>query len=172
MKINDRNIIAFLLGITFAYIMVMLIGIANAAPILTERGVLNAVLDGTFSSFKTSDYFSSDVELEVSASVAAAANNQTLAAAAGKRTYITGFSVTGAGATAASVITITVTGLTDTLEYKMTIPAGASVAVTPLILEFNRPIPASALNTAIVVNVPSFGAGNTAAAATAQGFQR
>jgi hypothetical protein len=113
-----------------------------------------------------------DVELEVSSANAAAANNQTLAAAAGKRTYITGFSITGGGATAASVIAITITGLTNTLNYRVAVPAGATVGITPLVVSFKRPIPASADNTAIVVNVPSFGAGNTNAAAAASGFQR
>lgn len=111
------------------------------------------------------------VELEVGATVAAAANNQTLANAAGKRTYITGFSIGGLGATAASVIAITITGLTNTLTFRYSVPAGATVIATPLTVIFNRPIPASADNTAIVVNVPSFGAGNTAADAWATGFQ-
>ena len=115
--------------------------------------------------------FPVDRELEVSSANPAAANNQTLAAAAGFRTYITGFSVTGGGATGASIIAVTITGLTNTLTYHVPIPAGAAVGVTPLVVQFIRPIPASADNTAIVVNVPSFGAGNTAASASAQGFQ-
>src|SRR6266849_340723 len=113
-----------------------------------------------------------EVELEVSSANAAAANNQTLANAAAKMTYITGFTITGGGATGASIITVTVTGLTNTLTYFVPIPAGAGVSITPLYVFFARPIPASAVNTAIVVNVPSFGAGNTAAAANAYGFQR
>ena len=113
-----------------------------------------------------------DVELAVGASVAAAANNQTLAAATGKRTYISGFTVTGTGATAASTIAITVTGVGVTFTYHYVVPAGAGVAAPTLIVEFSRPIPASADNTAIVVAVPSFGAGNLAASASAHGFQR
>ena len=104
---------------------------------------------------------------------AAAAITATLAAVAGKRTHIAGFAVDGLGATAASVIEVTVTGLLGgTLRRKMSIPAGAGVAVTPLIMEFDRPIPASADNTAIIVNVPSFGAGNTSAIVSAHGFNR
>ena len=117
-------------------------------------------------------FLPSDTELEVSSANAAAANNQTLAAAATLRTYITGFTVTGGGATAASVIAVTVTGLATTLTFHVPIPAGATVGVVPLVVQFARPIPASADNTAIVVNVPSFGAGNTQASATATGFQR
>lgn len=105
---------------------------------------------------------------------AAAAITATLAAVAGKRTFIAGFAVDGLGATAASVIEITVTGvLGGTMRYKLTIPAGATVALAdPIRVEFARPIPASADNTAIVVNVPSFGAGNTSAIASAHGFNR
>lgn len=111
--------------------------------------------------------------LSASAANAAAANDCTLAGAAGKTTYITGFAVTGGGATAASLISVTLTGtIGGTLNFKLPIPAGAAVAVTPLIVSFARPLAASAANTAIVLNVPSFGAGNTAAAAAAWGFQQ
>ncbi|MDB5957694.1 hypothetical protein [Ramlibacter sp.] len=107
-----------------------------------------------------------------SGSVAASATTATLPGAAGKTTYITGFEVTGAGATAASVIAITVTGLLGGTEtYIMAIPAGAAVGATPLSVQFAVPVPASAVNTSVVVNVPSFGAGNTNAAVVAHGFQ-
>lgn len=112
-------------------------------------------------------------ELAVSAQVAAAANNQTLQASPGRRTYISGFTVDGLGATGASVINVTITGLLGgTLTYTVSVPAGAGVALgaAALRIEFARPIPASADNTAIVVNVPSYGAGNTQANASAHGF--
>ena len=103
---------------------------------------------------------------------AASALTATLAAATGKTTYITGFEVTGGGATAASVVLVTVTGtITGTLNYYLAIPAGAAVGTVPLIVAFARPIPGSAVNTAVVVNVPSFGAGNTQAAVAAHGYQ-
>jgi hypothetical protein len=112
-------------------------------------------------------------DLAVGAQVAAAANNQTLAGVAGKTTYISGFHVDGLGATGASTITVTITGLAGaaTLSYTVNIPAGATVAIARLQIEFARPIPANAANTAIVVNVPSFGVGNTVAQAGAHGFQ-
>ncbi len=110
--------------------------------------------------------------LQDSAAGAAAAITATLAGAAGKRTFISGFVVTGAGATAASVIEVTVTGPAVTMRYKITVPAGAAVGVPALVVDFRQPLPASADNTAIVVNVPSFGAGNTAAAVAAYGFRR
>ena len=109
--------------------------------------------------------------LEVSAVVAAATNNQTLAGAAGRTTYIEGFTVSGLGATAGSTIAITVTGIANTLTYEYTVPAGVAAAAPLLDIRFPDPIPATAANTPIVVNVPSFGAGNTAATASAYGFQ-
>ncbi len=111
--------------------------------------------------------------LTASSTGAAQANNCALAASTGgKRTYIAGFAVTGAGATGASVIDVTVTGvLGGTQTFKLVIPAGAGAAIVPLVVAFDPPIPSSAINTAITVNVPSFGAGNLHAAATAYGFQ-
>ena len=107
-----------------------------------------------------------------SGNVAAASAAATLAGAASKTTYISGFQITGAGATAASVISVTVAGLKDgTSTYTMAIPAGVTTAVQPLIVYFYPPLPASATNTAIVVTAPSFGAGNTNATCNAQGYQ-
>lgn len=110
--------------------------------------------------------------IEASTTAAAASQSPALAAAAAKTTYITGFAVTGGGATAASVIRITVDGTATQLNYDLGIPAGATLGVTPLIVTFSRPIPASAVNSAITLNVPSFGAGNTIAAAAVYGYQR
>ena len=76
-----------------------------------------------------------------------------------------------AGATGASVVSITLTGtISGTLNYSLAVPAGASAGVTPLVVEFAQPIPASAVNTALTLNVPSFGAGNTNASAVLHGF--
>jgi len=106
-----------------------------------------------------------------SATGAASAIAPSLPANAGNYTWITGFEVTGAGATAASIIVVTVTGtITGTLSYDVVIPAGATTTITPLLVEFATPIRSSAANTAITVNVPSFGAGNTNSAAVVHGF--
>lgn len=115
----------------------------------------------------------SQVDVDNSASGAASAIVATLPAAVGATTYLTGFEVTGAGATAGSVVTVTVTGIAGgTKTYDVVIPAGVGTSITPLTVEFTRPIPASGVNQAIAVNVPSFGAGNTNAAVTAHGFQQ
>jgi hypothetical protein len=104
---------------------------------------------------------------------AAAAQAPAIAAVAGVTGYLTGFSVDGLGATAASVIELTITGLLGgTKRYKLAIPAGVAVAITRLVVEFATPVAASAANTAITLNVPSFGAGNTSAVAELHGFRR
>ena len=104
---------------------------------------------------------------------AASAISATLGGTAGKTTYLAGFEVTGAGATAASVVAVTVVGIVGgTRTYYIAVPAGAAVGIAPLIVEFPRPIPASGPNVNIVVNVPSFGAGNTNEAVAAHGFRQ
>ena len=87
-----------------------------------------------------------------------------------RRTFLSGFALTGTGATSASTIEVTTTGLSVNLKFKVVIPAGAGVEVSPRILTFNPPLPASADNTAITVVVPSFGAGNLAAALSTWGY--
>jgi hypothetical protein len=106
-----------------------------------------------------------------SATGAAAPIAATLPAVPGKTNYITGFEVTGAGATLGSVINVTVTGVVGgPLNFVLPVIAGALLAITPLVIAFARPIPATGPNVAIAVNVPSFGGGNTNAAASVHGF--
>lgn len=106
-----------------------------------------------------------------SGNVAAAAAVATLTATATTTAYISGFEVTGAGATAASIVAVTVSGLLGgSRVYNLPIPAGATVGIAPLVVAFNPPLPALAINTNIVVTVASAGAGNTNMAAVAHGF--
>jgi hypothetical protein len=96
----------------------------------------------------------------------------TLAAAPFQRTtYITGFWCGGGGATAGSVVTISVSGL---LGGTQTFPFGVPAGVTGwnyLPWRFPAPVPASSTQTAIVVTMPALGSGNTNAACQAWGFQ-
>ena len=117
----------------------------------------------------------SQVFTTASSANAAAANNVTIPApGAGLTNWVTGFEITGNGATAGSVIAVTLTGVIGgTKTYFLTIPAGAGVSITPLINEFPAPgLPASGPNVAITLNVPSFGVGNTNAAASINGYNQ
>jgi len=108
-----------------------------------------------------------------SASAGNASNVATLPGAVAKTTFITGFTATAAGSTAALDVTITVTGtISGTLNYTFTFPVGALTAAQPLVVSFNPAIPASGTNTAIVVTLPAGGAGNTNASIAAYGFQQ
>lgn len=96
----------------------------------------------------------------------------TLAAAAGKTTYITGFVMTSNGATAALGVTCTITGaITGTLSFSYVYGAIASITNNPLVVPLPIPVPASAANTTLVVSCPASGAGGTIAAISAFGFQ-
>lgn len=115
-----------------------------------------------------------DVEAGAAATGAAAALAPALTAEADKTCFVTGFSIDGLGATAASVIEATLDGvLGGSKRYKVNVPAGATAALgSPVRVEFSRPIPATGPNVAITLNVPSFGAGNTSAVAEIHGFKR
>ena len=107
--------------------------------------------------------------------LAAASGTATLSHNSGnsqETVYCSGFEVTGAGATAASVVGVTLTGVRGgTLTYNIPVPAGVTAGVTPLIVEFDPPIPAADTATDIVLNLPSFGTGNTNAAGVIHGYR-
>lgn len=113
-----------------------------------------------------------DIVAVTSGNVGNASAVATMPATAGKTNYLDGFDVTGAGATAGGVGAVTVTGLAaGTIIYNLVVPAGVTTSIIPLQVRFNKPLPASAANTAIVVTVGAFGAGNTSSVATAYGFR-
>lgn len=106
-----------------------------------------------------------------SGNVANASAIATLAGVAGKTTYITGFEITSAGATTAAVVSATLAGLAGgTATYTYAVPAGATIAGPMLAVSFNPALPASALNTAIVLTLPALGLGNTNATVSAHGY--
>jgi hypothetical protein len=107
-----------------------------------------------------------------SGNVAAATATATLAAVASKTTYICGFQATAGGATAAAVVTGTVTNIiTGTMSWTYGANTGAGVPTAPLVMPFNPCVPANAVNTTIVVSMPSLGTGNTNATVSAWGYQ-
>jgi len=96
----------------------------------------------------------------------------TLPGVAGKTTYITGMQVTGAGATGAALGGVTLSGvLGGSAPFFFSIPAGTTSAIAPLLVSFQPPLAASAPNTAIAAALNAFGAGNTTAQVSVQGFQ-
>ncbi len=108
-----------------------------------------------------------------SGNVAAAAAVATLPGAPGLTTFISGFEITASGATAASCVNATVAGVVSgSLTYTFCAPAGITAEAPPLIVNFNPPIPAASVNTAIIVTLPSLGAGNTNATVVTHGFQQ
>lgn len=103
--------------------------------------------------------------------VAATAMAPTLPAVANTLNYIAQLRVTGGGATAASVIDVTITGLLGgTITEHVAIPAGTASGVERVVW-FDPPLPASGKNVAITLNVPSFGAGNLKASCFLNGFK-
>jgi len=106
-----------------------------------------------------------------SGNVAAASAAATLTGTASTTVYISGFEVTGSGSTAGLPVTVTVAGLLGgTRSYTYTFETGATVGNKPLIVAYEPPLPASGVNTAIVVTCPSGGAGNTNNTVVAHGF--
>lgn len=110
--------------------------------------------------------------INASGNKANAAAAATLTGTATTTVYISGFECTAAGSTTGLPVIVTVTGvLGGTLSYIFTFgAAGALVEATPLFITFNPPLPASAINTPIVVTLPAGGTGNTNAATVAHGF--
>lgn len=117
-------------------------------------------------------FYTESTPLSNSATGAAATVTATLTATTGRTAYLNGFVVSGLGATAGQASAVTVTGvLGGTQTYQFSVPTGATVAATPMQINFaNTPLVATGPNTNIVVSVVSFGAGNTNANVTAYGF--
>jgi hypothetical protein len=106
-----------------------------------------------------------------SGNVANASAAATLTGTATTTVYLAGFEVSGSGSTVGLPVTVTVAGLLGgTIQYTYSFQAGALIANTPLIVEFNPPLPASAVNTPIVVTCPAGGTGATNNTVTAHGF--
>lgn len=107
-----------------------------------------------------------------SGNVANASAAATLTATATTTAYISGFEITGAGATAGAAVTVTVAGLLGgTRSYTYVFATGAAVGNQPLIVPFFPPLPASAVNTNIVVTCPASGTGGLFNAVVAHGYR-
>ena len=106
-----------------------------------------------------------------SGNVANAAAVAALPAKVGLLAYMTGFQITGAGATSGLSVVATITGLAGgTASHVFTFPAGVTVGGQSLAPTFYPALQASAVNTAITITLPAGGLGNVNAAVSVQGF--
>lgn len=140
----------------------------NGVPVSLQSGTIGAPAGGVVSV--------QDPGAAISVSSGNVANSNavaSLAAVSGKTNYLKGFRCTASGATSASVVNLTVTGLAGgTLTFTFTFPAGVTTAAASVGVDnFGIPLPASAQNTAITVTLPAGGTGNTNASCTAWGEQ-
>lgn len=106
------------------------------------------------------------------ASGANAIQTASITAGAGLLAFVTSLRILGLGATGATVVTATLTGvLGGTISYPVTVPAGVTVAITPVTDNFGtRGIPSAATGGTISLSVPAFGAGNTLELAEVSGY--
>lgn len=106
------------------------------------------------------------------ASGANAAQVASITAGAGLFAFLTSLRINGLGATAASVVTATLTGVQGgTLSYPVSVPAGVTVPITPVTDTFGtRGIQSAAAGGTISLNLPAFGAGNTLELAEVSGY--
>lgn len=104
--------------------------------------------------------------------VANATSTCTMPATTGKTTYVTGFDITGSGATVGAAVTCTLTNTNSgTISYTYVITAGALLVNTPLIRSFAPPLKGTAANTAPVLSCPAGGTGNTNMTLNAYGYE-
>lgn len=137
---------------------------ANSLPVTIASNQSAVPISGTVTA--TPPAFTS---ITASATGTTAATTATLAGVSAKTTYICGFTITS-DATAAIAGSATVTGtITGTLNYIQNV--GSATAAGILSQNFNPCIPASAVNTGIVVNSLAAGVGGNTAV-TAWGYQQ
>jgi hypothetical protein len=87
--------------------------------------------------------------------------------------FIAGFNVTGGGATAGSIVLVTVTGAVGgTQTYSLTVPTGVTTGIEPLDVVFDPPSPEATPGGGITVSLPALGSRNTNACVNAWGFTR
>lgn len=111
------------------------------------------------------------IQVATSGNVANATATATLAANANQKWFLTGFMIDVTGATAASIVSATITGLAGgTITIPVVFPAVVTSDGTRRSVAFSPPIPASTVNTALTLTVPAGGSGNTNASAHLFGY--
>lgn len=144
------------------------------APLLVPIHFLNCIIDSDLQWNSQPAFGQQGTSFAASTTAANGALVLTMPAIAGRRSYITGFTVTGAGSTAGSAGNVTLSGIDNagaavTLDYAFVAPTGVLVAASPLLVNFSPPALVTA-GAAAQLAVAPFGAGNTIASATLNGF--
>lgn len=144
-------------------------GTINATiSLLTTPGDVGAVYRGGYAS----DFPSGATAVQATSGVVANASAvASMPAVSGRTNFITGLSVTGSGATTATIVGAALTGPATGMTWMYGVVAGASVKNPDLILSFTPPIPAGAANSALTLTVPALGSGNLYATANIWGYQ-
>lgn len=149
-------------------------GLAGAIVELFDGADTTGVLVGSFGMSAGSDISASQSAQAATASGANAQQVATITPGAGVTAFLQSFRITGLGATAASTVTATLTGVQGgTINYPVSVPAGVTVPITPVTDTFGTTgLQASGPATAISLTLPAFGAGNTLESAEIVGYFR
>lgn len=111
--------------------------------------------------------------VSASATGTTAGATATLAAAAGKFTYICGFSVAPGSASTAITISVTITGVTNTFTYSVGAPVTAAGTTGAVLAQTFTPcVPSSAVNTGITVAAGALGTAGVNQDVNAWGYQQ
>jgi hypothetical protein len=148
-------------------------GLLAAALSCAQAQVVNCALaGGVIGSCSPAANLAGGVQVQVSATGTTGAVAATLPAAAGKFTYICGFSVSPGSATAAITIQVTMTGVTNTFTWAVGAPATAvGVTGTVFTQSFFPCLPGSAVNTGIVITSGALGTAGINNDVNVWGFQ-
>ena len=146
------------------------VGIYKAAPPVLTDGVQQQVLLDANGNLKTAPTTGTGIR-GASGNVANAAATATLTGGATTTVYISSFTCNPGGATAAALVSVTITGtLGGTYTYTAGAPAGSTTVGAAVTGAFIPAQAASAVNAPIVVSMPALGIGNTNATCVATGF--
>jgi len=100
-----------------------------------------------------------------------AINTLTAPAVAGKTNYISSLQIMSGGSTAGAIQLCPLAGVQGgTINYVCEAPTGGLLFGKPIIVNFNPPLPASAVNTAITLTMPASGAGTNVQSVAMQGY--
>lgn len=109
-------------------------------------------------------------DITVNTTGVAGATTITIPAVAGQLAYLSSFEIYTGGATTGALVVCTITGLKGgAVSIPVAIPTGPALASPYTWVAYDIAIPASGVNTAIVLTIPA-AAGRTNCAGTLRGF--